>query len=60
MQCTIGEKEFLNLDEACAWLDVGVTTIYEWRKKGLKCLKIGGVTRYSKKHLTEFMEAHEQ
>lgn len=60
LNCTIGEKEFLNLEEVCAWLSVGTSTIYDWEKRGLKCLKIGKIKRYSKKHLAEFIEAFEQ
>lgn len=54
--CSIAEKEYLDLEEAEAWLGISKGTLYKWRKEGMKVIKIGANTFYSKKNIREFME----
>ncbi len=58
--CSIKDKEYLTLEEACVWLSVSKQTLYSWEKIGLPVIKTGNakqsLKRYSKKHLSEFIE----
>ncbi len=55
MKCTIGEKDFLTLDETIAYLGVCKSTVYEYRKQGLRVIAKGGKTYYDKDEIKRFM-----
>lgn len=60
--CSIGEKDFLTLQETMAYLSVSQNTINKWREAGLRTIKLGDGKNdkvyFSKKSIAEFMEKY--
>ncbi len=58
--CSIGEKEYLNRDELCAWLGVSGHTVDKLREKGLKYIRIGSNSTsrilFKKQHVRECLD----
>ena len=54
-QPSIQDKEYLSINEACKYLGVSKSLLYEWRGQGLEVIKIGGRTFYPKKLIDEFL-----
>lgn len=51
------DKGYFSANHAAAYLDVGRSTFWRWRKEyRIKPIVIDGEIRYSKKTLDEFME----
>lgn len=51
------DKGYFSANHAAAYLDVGRSTFWRWRKEyRIKPIVINGEIRYSKKTLDEFME----
>ncbi len=53
--CSIGEKEFLTIDETMAYLCVSDAILRRWRNEGLKYIELEGRIYYAKEHLKEFL-----
>ena len=51
---------FLSQQEAAEFMKVTVQTLIDWRKKGLTFYKVGGMIRYKKEDLINFMEGGKQ
>lgn len=51
---------FLSQQEAAEFMKVTVQTLIDWRKKGLTFYKVGGMIRYKKADLINFMERGKQ
>jgi excisionase family DNA binding protein len=51
---------FLSQREAAEFMRVTVQTLIDWRKKGLTFYKVGGMIRYKKEDLINFMEGCKQ
>lgn len=56
----IKDREFLNLEEASAWMGVSEKTLMAWREEGLEYYRKGRRVFYSKALLTAFMERYRQ
>lgn len=54
------EKEFLTVDEVCKWLKVCRKTTERWRKKGLPYIKEGGLIRFDKQSVIEWLKSKEK
>lgn len=52
---SIGEKEYLSPTEACAYMGIGKNTLENWKKKGLRYIKIERKVYISKSHIDEFL-----
>lgn len=55
---SVADKEFLNLEEAAAWMGVGKTRITQWRDEGLRYYRFAGRTLYRKRDIAKFMERY--
>lgn len=50
------DKEYLSVDDLCAYLDVTKNTVYDWRKKGtIPYTKVGRHLRFSKKETDRWL-----
>lgn len=55
---SIGDKEYLSPKEACAYMGIGKNTLENWKKKGLRYIKIERKTYISKSHIDEFLREY--
>lgn len=59
--CSIGEKEYLTVEEAAAWTGFSTRALDRFRAMGLKIIKVNksqaGRVLYKKEHLREFLDA---
>lgn len=59
--CSIGEKEYLTVEEAAAWTGCSTRALDRFRDMGLKIIKINkaktGKVLYKNEHLREFLDA---
>ena len=50
---------FLTLPEAATYLRVSPRTVYRWAREGrLRCFRLGKTTRFTLKHLDEFVQRY--
>ena len=50
------DKEYLSVEDLCAYLDVTKNTVYDWRKKGtIPFTKVGRHLRFSRKEIDRWL-----
>jgi len=52
----IHTKEWMNIKEACNYIDVSFNTFMKYREMGLKVSEIGGIKRVSKAEIDNFLK----
>ena len=52
-------KEFMRQDEMEEYFNLTSTTLREWRLKGLRTVKVGGVRLYKDTYTREFLDNYE-
>lgn len=61
VNCTIGEKRYLTVDEAAAWLGIGREKLDEMRRQGLRTVRLGiaknAHIRIDKEDIIKYLES---
>lgn len=52
-------KDILNAKEACEFLSISRTKLYELKKEGLPYYKIGKAIRFNRKDILEWLKKYE-
>lgn len=54
------EKKYYSVDEACEFLGIKKTKLYELMKGGLPYIKLGKLTKFDKVDLISYMDSLKQ
>ena len=52
-------KDYMTIEELTDYLQVSQRTLYNWRKMGLKTIKVNKVTFFKAETVREFLDRHE-
>lgn len=48
-------KDYMTIDDMTEYFDISKSTLSEWRKAGLKAIKIGGKVLFKKEKINDFL-----
>ncbi len=59
IHCSIGEKDYLNIQETMAYLDLSEYSLTRMVEDGLKRIELGNKVLFSKKSIANYLDAKE-